>query len=64
MNSLCVLFMFVMFALSFNIDNCFAASKRMTPLSTWKVTITNSQPTTALAVDCKSKDTDLGQQFT
>ena len=59
-----VLFMFVIFALSFNIDNCYAASKRIAPLTSWHVTIKNSQPTTALVVHCKSKDNDLGKQFT
>ena len=60
LNSLYVFFMFVIFALSINIENCFAASTNILPLSPWQVTIANFQTNGVLSAHCMSKDDDLG----
>lgn len=63
LNSLFMVLVFVVFALSINIDICFGASKFIHPLRPMKVTIMNSQTTDTLLAHCKSKNDDLGPQL-
>lgn len=56
LNSLFMVLVFVVFALSINIDICFGASKFIHPLRPMKVTIMNSQTTDTLLAHCKSKN--------